>query len=139
VTAEPPTIDAYLAGLPTEQRVALEKVRRAIKAAAPKAEECFRYGMPAFRLGKTLVAGFSAFAKHCSFFPMSGSIIGKLRGDLAGYETSKGAVRFSTDRVPPAALIRKLVKTRIAEGLEAKSPARQAGFRLSTRRRRTRG
>lgn len=133
MAAKEQTIDAYLAGLAPQQRQALAKLRQAIRAAAPGAEECFSYGMPAFRLGKTLIAGFSASARHCAFYPMSGRTIGTLGADLAGYDTSKGAVRFSTDRVLPATLVRKLVKTRIAEAAAsdakaAKSVAKAAGY-----------
>jgi uncharacterized protein YdhG (YjbR/CyaY superfamily) len=137
MNAKPRTIDEYLAGLPVDQRVALGKVRKAVKAAAPEAEECFSYGMPAFRLSGKLVAGFAAAANHCAFYPMSGTTTGTLRAELAGYETSKGAVRFSSDRVLPSALIRKLVKARIAELAAATTKQRgaaTAGRRGSTRR-----
>lgn len=110
------TIDEYLAGLSDDKRAALEKIRKAIRAAARNAEECMSYGIPAFRLEGRLVAGFAASARHCSYFPMSGSIVSALQEDLAGYDTSKGAIRFATDQPLPAALVRKLVKARIAEG-----------------------
>jgi len=110
------TIDEYLAGLSDDKRAALEKIRKAIRASAPDAEECMSYGIPAFRLEGRLVAGFAASARHCSYFPMSGSIVSALQEDLAGYDTSKGAIRFATDQPLPAALVRKLVKARIAEG-----------------------
>ena len=63
---KPVTIDEYLAGLDATNRAALQKVRRAIRAAAPGAEECISYGMPAFRLNGKLIAGFRAAANHCS-------------------------------------------------------------------------
>ena len=111
----PPTIEEYLAGLTAENRVALEKVRRAIRAAAPEAEECISYGMPAFRLNGKLIAGFRAAANHCSFHPMSGVTVTTLRKELGKYETSRGTIRFSPRAGLPAAIIRKLVRTRIAE------------------------
>jgi uncharacterized protein YdhG (YjbR/CyaY superfamily) len=116
VAGRPGTIDEYLARLSDDERAALERLRKTIRAAAPKAEECISYGIPAFRLDGRLVAGFSASAAHCSYFPMSGSTVKALQHDLAGYDTSKGAIRFATDRPLPAALVRKLVKARIAEG-----------------------
>jgi uncharacterized protein YdhG (YjbR/CyaY superfamily) len=112
---KPRTIDEYLAGLSAEKRAALEKVRKGIKAAAPKAEECFSYGMPAFRLEGKVLVGFAAAAGHCAFYPMSGSTVAAHRAELAGYETSKGSIRFQPEKVLPATLIRKLVKARIAE------------------------
>ena len=67
VATKPRTIDEYLAGLSTENRAALQKVRRAVHAAAPGAEECISYGMPPFRLNGKLIAGLKAAANHCSF------------------------------------------------------------------------
>jgi len=109
------TIDEYLAALSEDKRAALEKLRKTIKAAAPKAEECISYQLPAFRLeGKMLVA-FGATASHCAFYPMSSSTIKAHQDELKGYDTSKGTIRFQPDHPLPAALVRKLVKARIAE------------------------
>lgn len=111
----PLTVDAYLADLSDDKRAALEKVRRAIKAAAPKAEECISYRLPAFHLnGRTLVA-YGATASHCAFYPMSSSTVEACKDHLEGYETTKGTVRFQADHPLPAALVRKLVKARVAE------------------------
>jgi len=112
---KPRTIDEYLAGLSADKRAALEKVRVAIKSAAPRAEECITYGLPAFRLdGKVLVA-FRAAANHCAFHPMSGTTVAAHKVELAGYDTSKGTIRFPASDPLPAGLIRKLVKARITE------------------------
>jgi uncharacterized protein YdhG (YjbR/CyaY superfamily) len=116
VAPKPQTIDEYLAGLSAENRAALQKVRRAVHAAAPGAEECISYGMPSFRLNGKLIAGFKAAANHCSFHPMSGDTVATLKSDLARYDTSRGTVRFSPPASLPATLVRKLVKARIAEG-----------------------
>jgi 3-methyladenine DNA glycosylase AlkD/uncharacterized protein YdhG (YjbR/CyaY superfamily) len=118
---KPATIDAYLARLPGEQRIALEKIRKAIRAAAPRAEECFSYGLPAFRDAGGLVAGFGASAKHCAYYPMSGSVVSTLESELQGYATSKGAIRFEAAKPLPATLIRKLVKARQAENAGTKT------------------
>jgi uncharacterized protein YdhG (YjbR/CyaY superfamily) len=100
--------------LSDEKRAALEKLRRAIQSAAPKAEECISYGIPAFRLGGRLLVAFGAAANHCAFYP--GSFPVKAHEDeLKAYDTSKGTIRFRTDRPLPATLVRKLVKSRIAE------------------------
>lgn len=118
---KPATIDEYLSGVPDEQRTALEKLRKTIRAAAPRAEECISYGLPAFRLdGRALVA-FSAAARHCSFFPMSGTTVTDHADELADYDTSKGTIRFQPDKPLPAALVRKLVKARIAENAAKRS------------------
>jgi len=108
------TIDEYLAALSAEKRAALEKLRKTIRAAAPKAEECLSYQLPAFRQDGMLVA-FGATAKHCALYLMSSSTIEDHKEELNDYDTSKGTIRFSADKPLPAALVRKLVKARIAE------------------------
>ncbi len=111
----PTTIDEYLAAVRDDQRPALEKLRRAIQAAAPQAHECICYGLPAFRFdGRPLVC-FRAAASHCAFHPMSGAIVAAHQDELKTYSTSKGTVRFQPEKPLPAALVRKLVKARIAE------------------------
>jgi uncharacterized protein YdhG (YjbR/CyaY superfamily) len=113
-SAKPQTIVEYLAPLSSEKRAALEKLRKAIKSAAPKAEECISYQIPAFRLGGRLLVAFAAAANHCAFYP--GAFPVKAHKDeLKAYDTSKGTIRFPADRPLPAALVRKLVKARIAE------------------------
>ncbi len=112
---KPKTIDEYLAGVPAGQRAALETLRRTIRAVAPKAEECISYGLAAFRLnGRPLVA-FGASANHCAFYPMNSTTVEAFQKQLKGFETSKGTIRFQADNPLPAALVRKLVKARIAE------------------------
>jgi uncharacterized protein YdhG (YjbR/CyaY superfamily) len=109
------TIDAYLAVLSADQRAALEKLRKTIRAAVPQAEECISYQLPAFRLdGKPLVA-FGATANHCAFYLMSSSTVEAHEEELGGYDTSKGTIRFPANKPLPAPLVRKLVKARIAE------------------------
>ena len=109
------TIDEYLAGVDGEQRGALEKLRRVITSAAPQAEECFSYGLPAFRLeGRALVA-FAAWKQHCALYPMSAAWLAAHRGELDAYELSKGTIRFQPSKPIPAAFVRRLVRARIAE------------------------
>ena len=119
---KPAPIDAYLAALSDEKRAALEKLRETILAAAPKAEECISYGIPAFRLHGMLV-GFGATAKHCSFYLMSSSTVEAHAEELRSYDTSKGTIRFPADKPLPVALVRKLVKARIAENMSRKELA----------------
>jgi uncharacterized protein YdhG (YjbR/CyaY superfamily) len=108
------TIDEYLAALSEDKRAALEKLRKTIRAAAPKAEECISYQLPAFRQNGMLVA-FGATANHCAFYLMSSNTVEEHREELKKYDTSKGTIRFQADKPLPVALIRKLVKSRIAE------------------------
>jgi len=107
-------VDKYLSRLSDDKRAALERLRRIIRAAAPNAEECISYQIPAFRLHGLLVA-FGAAKNHCSFFPASTAVMAAHRKDLKGYDTSKGTIRFQPDKPLPAALVRKLVKARMAQ------------------------
>ena len=113
---KPKTIDEYLAALSDDKRAALEKLRKTIRAAAPKAEECISYQLAAFRQNGMLVA-FGATANHCAFYLMSSSTVEAHKDELKDYDTSKGTIRFQADAPLPAALVRKLVKARIAENM----------------------
>jgi uncharacterized protein YdhG (YjbR/CyaY superfamily) len=111
---KPKTIDEFLAAVTEDKRAVLEKLRKTIRAAAPEAEECMSYQIPAFRQNGMLV-GFGATAKHCAFYLMSGTTVEAHKNELKGYDTSKGTIRFQADKPLPATLVRKLVKARIAE------------------------
>jgi len=118
--AAPKNVDEYLAGVPEPARSTLNKVRAAIRRAAPpEATEAISYRIPTFRYKGALV-GFAAFPNHCSFFPMTSTLVAEFRNELKGYETSKGTIRFALDKPLPAALVKKLVRARIAENEEPK-------------------
>ena len=108
------TIAAYIASLDRQKRAALQKLRRDIRAAAPGLKECISYGIPAFRLDGRMIMAFGASAKHCSFYPGAHPVKAHAK-DLAKYSTSKGTIRFAAEKPLPTALVRKLVKARIAE------------------------
>ena len=112
---KPTTIDAYLGTVKGEKRAALEALRKTIRAVVPDAEECISYAIPAFRLRGKVVAGFAATARGCSYFPFSGSILTTLADALAGYERTKSSLHFDPAKGLPPALVRKLLKARIAE------------------------
>ena len=109
----PKTVDEYLAAVPKEARATLEKLRKTIKAAAPRATEVISYQMPMYKQ-HGMVVGFAAFKDHCSLFP-GAKPIETHKDELKAYETSKGTIRFSSDKPLPTALVKKLVKARIAE------------------------
>jgi uncharacterized protein YdhG (YjbR/CyaY superfamily) len=108
-------IDAYLAGLPADRRAALQRLRRALRAIVPAAEECISYGIPALRIDGKVFAGFAATKKGCSYFPFSGTTLGALAADLEGYAGTKSSLHFSPEAGLPVALVRKLVRARRAE------------------------
>ncbi len=114
MAGKPKTIDEYLAALSDDKRAALEALRKTVRAAAPKAEECISYQLPAFHQDGMLVA-FGAAQKHCAFYLMSSSTVETHKDELKDYDTSKGTIRFQADKPLPVALVRKLVKARIAE------------------------
>jgi uncharacterized protein YdhG (YjbR/CyaY superfamily) len=110
---KPKTPDGYLVAVNADKRAALETLRKSIKAAAPEAEECISYKLPAFRLDGRLLVAYGAAANHCAFYP--GSVVETLKDELKDYDTSKGTIRFPADKPLPHALVRKLVKLRIAK------------------------
>jgi uncharacterized protein YdhG (YjbR/CyaY superfamily) len=107
------TIDEYLAPLSAEQCATLQKLRKDIRAAAPKAEECISYQIPTFRLGGRMLVSFAAWANHCAFYAGSAPLEVH-KDELKAYSTSKGTIRFPVDKPLPATLVRKLVKAQIA-------------------------
>lgn len=106
-------VDEYLAGVPEEARVTLEKLRKTIKAAAPMASEGISYQMPMYKHHGMLV-GFAAFKNHCSIFP-GAAVMEAYKEELKSYDTSKGTIRFPVDKPLPATLVKKLVRARIKE------------------------
>ncbi len=109
------TFEDYLAALDDNQRAALDKLRKTIKAAAPKAEECISYGLAAFKLDGKLLVALGATANHCAFYLMSNSTVAAHRDELKKYDTSTGTIRFAVDKPLPAGLVKKLVKARMEE------------------------
>ena len=106
-------VDDYLASIPAKARATLQKLRKTIKVAAPKAVEKISYRMPMYSYLGMLV-GFAAFKNHCSLF-MSPSVLEAHKDLLKRYDTSKGTIRFPVGKPLPATLVKKLVKARIKE------------------------
>lgn len=121
MAGKPKTIDEYVAALSDDKRAALEKLRKTIRAAAPKAEECISYQLPAFRLNGRMLVAFGATENHCAFYLMSSSTVEAHKDELKNYDTSKGTIRFHADHPLPTTLVRKLVKARIAENVGRRS------------------
>ncbi len=109
-------VEHWLSRLRPAQRAALERLRGQIIAAAPGAEEVISYGQPTFKLHGHLVA-YGAFRKHLSFFPMSSTLIQDFP-EAAAFATSVGTMQFQPEKPIPAALVKKLVRARIAQNLK---------------------
>ena len=109
------SVDDYLAQVPEEPRAVLEKLRKTIKAAAPKAVETISYQMPTFKYQGRALVGFAAFKNHCSLFPYSSTVLETFADELGSMRTSKGTIQFTTARPFQPGLVKKIVKARIRE------------------------
>jgi uncharacterized protein YdhG (YjbR/CyaY superfamily) len=115
-------MDEYLAGVPEPARSRLREVRATVRSVVPaEAAECISYQMPTFKYKASPAIYFAAFAKHCSLFPASLAVIAKFKEELKGFDISKGTIRFPVDKPFPPALLKKMVKARLAE-IERKKP-----------------
>ncbi len=111
-------VDDYLSGIEEPKRSTLQTLRRTILEIIPDAEEMISYGVPAFRVGGSTIAGFAAFKEHLSYLPFSGSVLPPLADELAGYTMTKSALHFAVDRPLPKLLVKKLIALRIAEAAQ---------------------
>ena len=114
-------VNEYLASVPPEARAALERLRTIIRGAAPGGSEVISYRIPIYKHEGKLLVGFAAFESHCSFFVMSPEVMRAHADDLKGYDTAKGTVHFPADKPLPIALVRRLVKARLAENRKGKT------------------
>ena len=112
---KPRTIDEYLSRANPEQRATLEKISQTIHAVAPGVEEVISYGLAGFKLNGRPLVYFGAWENHCAFYPGSSALAKTFQGQLKSFETSKGTIRFTPENPLPSALVKKLVKARIAE------------------------
>jgi uncharacterized protein YdhG (YjbR/CyaY superfamily) len=116
-------VDEYLNALPEAVRTTLEKVRQTIKAAAPKAEEVISYQIPTYKYMGPLVH-FAAFKNHSSLIVVNKTILKIFDKELQSYKTSGTTIHFTPDKPLPAALVQKIVKTRIKENEERKAASK---------------
>ena len=118
--ATPKTVDEYLDRVPEPARSTLYELRAVIRSVAPvEATESISYGIPTFKY-KGMLAAYAAFSDHCSLFPGAGPTI-EFKDELKNFQTSKGTIRFAPNKPLPAALIKKLLKSRVAENKRKKS------------------
>lgn len=108
------TVDDYLDAAPEPQRTTLRALRTTLRSLLPDAKETISYGVPAFVVDGTAIAGYAHAKRHCSYFPHSGDVIHRVEPELlAGYDWSKGTLRFPVDQPLPDALVGRLVEIRL--------------------------
>ena len=113
--ARPTSVEAYIAAAPEDRRPGLEALRRTVTAAAPQAEECIAYDMPAYRLHGRFVVSFAAFKRHYSLFPASQVVIDELGSDVAPHVRGRGTLQFQASEPLPLDLIARIVRIRVDE------------------------
>jgi uncharacterized protein YdhG (YjbR/CyaY superfamily) len=117
----PKNVEEYLAGVPEPARGTLSKLRAAIRSAVPpEATETISYRIPAVKY-KGMLLWFAAFSDHCSLFPTA-AVVEAFKSELKGFSTSKGTIHFPLDKPLPIALVKKLVKERVAQVESKKRP-----------------
>ncbi|MGE5132684.1 MAG: iron chaperone [Gemmatimonadota bacterium] len=112
-------IDEYLGALEEPKRTTLTRLRQTILEIVPEAQQGISYGAPAFKVRGKTIAGFAAFKDHLSYLPHSGSVFPQLKGELTGYTTSSGALRFAIDQPLPVPLVEKLIAVRLQQAFPA--------------------
>jgi uncharacterized protein YdhG (YjbR/CyaY superfamily) len=121
---KPTSVTQYLSWQNAEQRATLDRLREVIASAAPDATEGISYSMPAFLLGGKGLVCYAAFKDHYSLFPMSGAVVEKHAAELGDRVTGKGTIQFRYDERLPVGLVKKIVKTRVAELREKQKKTR---------------
>jgi uncharacterized protein YdhG (YjbR/CyaY superfamily) len=107
--------DDYLATVPEPQRAELARIRELVRRTVPDAEEATSYGMPAFKFKQRPLLGFRASKNHVSVFPFSPDAVDAAREALAGFDLSKGTVRFTPEKPIPESALELLLHERLRE------------------------
>ena len=110
-------VNKYIANLPIEQKIALERVRQIIKNTVPEAQEFISYKMPAYHF-HGMIGSFAAFKNHCSFYPWNAQTIEDFTAELKDFKTSAGTIQFTPDKPIPEELLQKILRYRVAGNLE---------------------
>jgi len=109
-------IDEYISHYTPDVRKLLTDMRDMVCSAAPEAEECISYGMPAYRSHGMLVY-FAAYERHIGFYPGAGGIA-QFKDELDEFKHGKGSIQFPLNKPLPSKLITKIVKFRARQNKE---------------------
>lgn len=120
------SFDDALANASPAQKAALDTLRSQIAKLVPDAVEGVNYGIAVFFVGGKSLVGLAAAKSHCSFVTMTGHTIEQFKDELTDFETSKSLIRFSPEKPLPAALVRKIVRARLAEVTAAAAKSKPA-------------
>jgi uncharacterized protein YdhG (YjbR/CyaY superfamily) len=113
---DPHAVDEYLAGLPDDERNALEELRQLVKAMVPEVQERISYGATVIFALKRDLVGFASQKKHLSFFTMNPELASAMRDEIEGtHEMSGATIHFTPDNRLPEALVRKILQARLKE------------------------
>ena len=118
------SVDEYMASQPEATQGVLERVRRTIRKALPRAEEVISYQIPAYKLNGRTVIYFAGWRQHYSVYPSTDRLVARFKKDLARYEVSKGTIRFPLSESVPVKLIEAVARFRgkeVAEREKAKA------------------
>lgn len=110
-----PRVDAYLDGLPVDQREVLSKLRADVARLVPDAVETISYGMPAFKVDGRFFLSYAGWKNHCSIYPIDDGLLERHADAIRGYGSTKGALHFTTAKPLPDALLADLVAQRVRE------------------------
>jgi uncharacterized protein YdhG (YjbR/CyaY superfamily) len=111
------------------------QLRGRILSIVPDAEEVISYGMPAFRVGGTIVAGLLANKTYVGYYPFSGTVLPALPEALASFRQTKSALHVPLDRTLSLTLIRTLIRLRLAQARPTSRAARAPGASAPRHRR----
>jgi uncharacterized protein YdhG (YjbR/CyaY superfamily) len=123
------SVDEYIAAQPEDVQVMLQRVRGAVRAMLPAADEVISYGVPTYKLDGRYVIYFAGWKQHYSIYPVTQRVVAALKEDLVPYEVSKGTIRFPLSQKVPVRLIQRITKLLAVEAAE-RAKAKRAGSKM---------